>query len=386
MAKLVETPISPEQLRDASSNYLRCLNLPPSSQVLIITDKPNGATPDDNLLIRSNLTSSLGRQISREGHRVITINYDNSLSFEDFRAQTNQKLKELDNKEGVEGIIDDTTTIVYLGEKWEKRFGIYQGAEDFGNENSRVVRFAGSLGFSTGDARVMSELTPEKMDQINQENIKFSEFFEKKPVGKFEITTRGEDGKERILNIGYNNKEAPFEPDTGQFDEANNNMLTEHVKYINIPGGETFAAPYPFQQTNGEFAAEGMLVTVKDGLVESIIELEEGARNNKDPMQRDLIKLVEQGKKIPVAELGLGYYALIGIKTYSDSSILSREKGGPHIGFAHTYTTSEKKAIEQVLEDQGLDFGHTDFVMDNPVMVWADQQGENQQQFYPPVQ
>ena len=231
----------------------------------------------------------------------------------------------------------------------------------------------------------MSELTPEKMDRINEENKKFDEFFEKKPLGKFEITTRGEDGQERILNISYNTKEAPFEPDTGQFVAEHNNMLTEHVKYINIPGGETFAAPYPFQETNGEFAAEGMLVTVKNGLVESIVELEEGARNNKDPMQKDLIKLVEQGKKIPVAELGLGYYALIGIKTYSDSSILSREKGGPHIGFAHTYTTTEKKAIEQVLEDQGLDFGHTDFVMDNPVMIWSNVDGNNKEQFYPPT-
>ena len=386
MAIPAEKALSPEQLKAASSNYLRCLNLPPSSQVLIITDKPNGVTSDDNFLTRTYLTSSLGRQISREGHRVATINYDNSLSFEDFRAQTNQVLNELDNKEGVEGFIDDTTTIVYLGEKWKDRFGIYEAAEDFGKKHNRTVRFAGSLGFSTGDARVMSELTPKKMDKIDEENKKFHEFFEKKPLGKFEITTRGKDGQERILNISYNTKEAPFEPDTGQFDEANNNLLSEHVKYINIPGGETFAAPYPFQKTNGEFAAEGMLVTVKDGLVLSIVELEEGARNNKDPMQKELIKLVEEGKKIPVAELGLGYYALIGIKTYPDSSILSREKGGPHIGFAHTYTTTEKKAIEHVLEDQGLDFGHTDFVMDDPVMVWTDVNGGNQEQFYPPVQ
>ena len=126
-----EQPLSPEQLKGASTNYLRCLNLPPSSQVLIITDKfPKniGEAMQNDLSVREDITTSLKRQINREGHRVAMVSFDNNLSFDEFRAQTNQALKELDNKEGVEGIIDDTTTIVYLGEKWEKRFGMYQGA------------------------------------------------------------------------------------------------------------------------------------------------------------------------------------------------------------------------------------------------------------------
>jgi len=388
-----EKALSPEQLKATSNNYLRCLNLPPSSQVLIITDKPNGVASDDNFLTRTYLSSSLGRQISREGHRVATINYDDSLSFEDFRTQTNQALKELDNKEGVEGMVDDTTTIVYLGEKWTNRSGMYQSAEDFGQEKNQNIRWAGSLGFSTGDARVMSELTPEKMDTIYEANKKFSAFFEEKPQGSFEIKTRGIDGEEHVLNLSYDTKEAPFESDVGQFDNDNKVMITDHVQYINIPGGEKFTSPYPFQKTNGQFAAEGMLFTVKDGLVVGVSEIEEGIMNKKDPMQKKLVELIQRGEKIPVSELGLGFYALVGIKTYTDGSILSLEKGGPHIGFAHAPgNTSEAKLLAEnsklkTRQTGELEsFHHTDFVLDNPEMIWSDLDGNNKEQFYPPVQ
>jgi hypothetical protein len=62
---------------------------------------------DSNLFIKLSWKTN-----RRRGSSVATINYDNSLNFEDFRTQTNQALKELNNKEGVEGIISDTTTIV----------------------------------------------------------------------------------------------------------------------------------------------------------------------------------------------------------------------------------------------------------------------------------
>lgn len=393
MAVQVERALSPEQLNAASSNYLRCLNLPPSSQVLIITDKPNGVVPDDNFFTRTYLSNFLGKQISREGHRVDTINYDDSLSFEDFRAQTNQMLKELDNKESVEGIINDSTTIVYLGEAWTNRSGMYQAAEDFGKEKNQNIRWAGSLGFSTGDARVMSELTPEKMNTIYEANKRMSAFFKEKPQGSFEIKTRGIDGEERILNLSYDTKEAPFESDVGQFDNDNIVMITDHVQYINIPGGEKFTSPYPFQKTNGKFAAEGMLFTVENGLVVGISEIEEGIMNKKDPMQKKLVELIQRGEKIPVSELGLGFYALVGIKTYTDGSILSLEKGGPHVGFAHApgntseaqlFAENSKLKTRQAGEPES--FHHTDFVLDNPEMICSDLDGNNKEQFYPPAQ
>jgi len=375
----VERPLSSEQIQIAAKNYFRCLNLPPTSQVLIITDKLN-KHPNDDFLTRIYLTSSLNKHTAEEGHPVVQVDFDDSLSLEEFRSQTLQTLNELEEIDSEEQV-NRTTTIVYLGEAWANRSGMYRAAEDFGVEKDRVIRWAGSLGFSTGDARVMSELTPEKMETIYEANKKFNVFFEEKPQGSFEITTRGSDGKEHVLNLSYDTKEAPFESDVGQLDEDNKVMISDHVQYINIPGGEKFASPYPFQKTSGEFAAQDMLFTVKDGLVESVVELEEGAKNSKDPMQKKLIEFIESGRKIPVSELGLGYYALAGIKTYSDCSILSAEKGGPHIGFAHAPgETSEAKT----LAEKSGDFHHTDFVLDNPVLIWSDLQGESKQQFYPP--
>jgi len=378
-ASLVERPLSSEQIQEASKNYFRCLNLPPSSQVLIIADKLDGR-PNDDFLTRTYLTSLLSKQTAKEGNRVAQVNFDDSLSVEEFRTKTVQVLKDLEEIDS-EGEVNRTTTVVYLGEAWANRRGMYQAAEDFGKEKNRIIRWAGSLGFSTGDARVMSELTPERMETIYEVNKKFNAFFEEKPQGSFEITTRGADGKECDLNLNYDTKEAPFESDVGQFVEDNKVMISEHVQYINIPGGEKFASPYPFQKTNGEFASEGILFTVIDGLVIDWSIIEGGSFKKKDPMQKKLIELIESGREIPISELGLGYYALVGIKTYSDCSILSAEKGGPHIGFAHAPgATSEADAMSE----KSGDFHHTDFVLDNPVLMWADLQGENKQQFYPP--
>lgn len=390
MPALAEKPVSPEQLRKASRNYLRCLNLPPSSQVLIITDKINGEKPNNDLLARAYMTSSLIEEIGKKTHRVAEVKFDDSLDFSKFREATLQKLKELEEMEG-DGEINRTTTIIYLGEKWENRTGMYQAADEFGKEKKRIIRWAGSLGFSNGDARVMSELTPKRMETIYEANRMFNNFFKERPQGAFEIATRGPDGEERILNLTYDTKKAPFESDVGQFDEDNKVMMTKNVQYINIPGGEKFASPYPFRKTNGEFSAEGMLFTVKNGLVVSVVPLKDGVMEKKDPMQKKLVELIQRGETFPVSELGLGFYALAGIKTYTDCSILALEKGGPHIGFADAPgKTSEKKGLAQHSkiknrrEGEPASFHHTDFVMDNPVMMWSDLDGNDRQQFYPP--
>jgi len=375
---MTEQLLSPEQRTAAANNYLRCLNLPPASQVLIIRDKLNEDMADlagDGFSTRSWLSDSLFQRIVSNGHRVAQLEFDDTLSFDQFRAQTHQALDELEGTGNDQ--VNHATTVIYLGEAWKNR-----SAEDFGKEKNRPIRWAGSLGFSTGDARVMSEFTHEKMDIIYEANRKLSAFFEERPQGSFEINTRGFDGKERVLNLSYDTNEAPFESDVGQFDENNKVMITDHVQYINIPGGEKFTSPYPFQKTNGEFAAEGILFTVTDGLVVSVSLLEDGAIEKKDPMQRKLIELIQSGKKIPVSKLGLGFYALVGIKTYTDGSILSLEKGGPHIGFGHAPT---KTSEAETLAEKSGDFHHTDFVLDNPGMYWSGPQGEDRQQFYPPL-
>ena len=75
MAKQVEAPISPEQLKDASSNFLSCLRLPTSSQVLIIADKlPETGEIDPHLDIRRELSIILKRQIG-DDHPVAMIEF-----------------------------------------------------------------------------------------------------------------------------------------------------------------------------------------------------------------------------------------------------------------------------------------------------------------------
>lgn len=374
-----ESPLSREQMRSASKNYLRCLNLSPNSQILIIGDSI-GKHPDDDILTRAYISAALFNELGRE-HQVAFVKFDDSIDYETFRRETYRTLRELNSQEN-DDKGEDALTIIYLGDSWKNRSGMYHAAEDYGNEMGRNIRWAGSLGLTTGDARVMSELTPERMETIKNANQEFGAFFKERPRGVFEVMTRGDDGVENVLYLSYDTVKAPFESDIGQFDEDNKVMISDHVQYINIPGGEKFATPYPFHNTFGQFAAEGMLFEVENGMVIDVVELRDGAKDSKDPRQKELIDLVQSGKRIPVSELGLGYYALVGIKTYSDSSILSKEKGGPHIGFAHA---PARTVEEKDLADASGDFHHTDFVLENPVLIWTNLKREDRQQLYPPV-
>jgi hypothetical protein len=116
---------NPEELSRASENYLRCLNLPPKSQVLIITDKlPTSGTPNDNLLVRNKMALSLQRQIANAGHRILTLEYDGTRApadlsedqlaeqKEQFRQETALALSDLENLDK-NPELDRTTTIVY---------------------------------------------------------------------------------------------------------------------------------------------------------------------------------------------------------------------------------------------------------------------------------
>lgn len=339
---------------------------------------------DDNFLTRQYITNLLSEQIFNEDNRVLTVNFDNSMSHDEINKQTERALKELDDLKQ-EKETDHTTTIIYLGEKWENRSGMYQAANEFGK--LRTVKMAGSLGFSNGDCRVMSELSEEKMEKIVEANEYFENFFQEHPEGSFEITTRDLLGKEHKLDLNYNTLKAPFELDLGKFDGVHESSLGKykHFKYVNIPGGEKFGTPYPFNQTNGQFVAEGIVFTVKEGLVIDLKFFEDRALTSYDLAQRKLIKKIFIDKSsLPLSELGLGFYALAGIETYTDSSILSREKSGPHIGMGNTAAGGSKEE-EEITKLAGV-FQHADFVLDNnPVIMWVDPQTGERRQFYPPL-
>lgn len=387
MAKQVEAPISPEQLKDASMNYLRCLKLKPSSQVLIITDQmPTTGDTDPHLMIRRELASMLESDIERyHPIPVAKLEFGEKPTFEELHEQTIRALKELDALGG-----KTTTNIVYLGHDWKDRSGIYQAADEFGEDHT--VKFAGSLGFTTGDCRVMSQIGQTQLEKITRSSEYFEDFFKEKPRGSFKITTRDMSGQEHQLDIDYDTSKAPFVSELGNFDGAHESALGEfeNVKYINIPGGESFGTPFPFKRSNGTFSAEGITFTVRDGL---LIHLDIDKNADMNRLSTAQLELIERtraaetagnemsGKYLAISELGLGFYELAGIKTYPDSSTLTYEKSGPHIAFGHV---AEKTLEQDEITGLAGSFRHADFVLDSPVLTWGQTKDSDQAPFYPP--
>lgn len=386
MPKAVESPITPEQLKDASKNYLRCLRLPQSSQVLVITDKlPAMGEIDSHTKVRRGLSFSLENEIKSE-HKVAVIEFGENPSFEELHNQTTKALRELDS---LNDQPQESTTIVYLGNDWNRRRGIYQAANEFGETHK--VKFAGSLGFTTGDCRVMSQIGEEQIKQITRANEYLETFFKEKPQGKLKVTTRDSKGSEHNIDIDYDTTQAPFDAELGNLDGIHENPLGtfKNVRYLNIPGGEIYGTPFPFKNAKGTFSAEGMTFTVKDGFLVHV-DIDDTVDVNKlSTSQQDLIKRTQAaemqgndlfGKYLPIAELGIGYYFLAGIKTYSDSSTLTYEKSGPHIAFGNGFESPEAEEIEKLSSD----FQHSDFVLDHPVIQWSEPEGQDFTQFYPP--
>lgn len=371
-----------EQLVEQSViHYIDCLNLAPNSQVLIVTDRLTDdpeITPDPDTALRIQMSSMIIKRLAVGGFRVGQVCFDHSVSRDDMYAQTTHALRELDPSEDIQAA-DLTTTVIYLGDVWANRKGMYNAASDFGKD--RNVRVAGSLGFSTGDCRVMSQLTLERRGTIEQASRYFEQFFTEHQQGRFVVTTQDTEGNPHTLELYYDNITAPFATDLGWFDDTHFSKKG-NFDYLNIPGGEVFAPPYPFAHSTGEFVAEGIIFQVAEGMVKGVVASRELLDNIIEPSQKQLIEIVLGGGKIPLSEIGLGLYAIAGIDTYQDSSTLSKEKGGPHGGMGNSPSDDSPEIAE--MQRLSGDFHHTDFVMDNPVISFIDPQSQEEISFYPP--
>lgn len=387
MARLPEVPVTPEQFRDASKNYLNCLRLAPNAQVLIVTDKmPLNGFPDPHFEARAQMAELLVGAIGKD-HKVAKIDFDEAPEDQWLYQHSKEALDQLDSTEKVEGE-NPPTTIIYLGKKWDNRKNLYKAANDFGK--GRLVKMAGSLNFSTGDCRVMSELSEDKIQKVVEANEYFENFFHEKPDGWFKIKTRNTEGEELSLDLSYDTAKAPFESELGHFDGVHETPLGQYpnVRYINIPGGEDYGTPLPFRNANGSFSAEGVTFTVKDGFLIDY-KISEGLKaDDLTDEQKELIKRtgfakeqgnVYSGKFLPISELGLGFYALAGIKTHKDSSILTHEKSGPHIAFGNV---AEKSTEQDEMEKLSGDFQHADVVLDHPAITWSKIKDGPQEEFY----
>jgi len=376
----VEAPeLKEDEIQTASVNYIDCLNLPSKSQVLIITDLiPEGVHQlDPNKQVRDDIARRIQRQLDSQ-QTVSTIRFDGSMSKDDIQAYTAQAIQELGELKEEDG--DDNLTIVYLGDAWNNRRGIYDAATFAGSE--REVRVAGSLGFSTGDCRVMSQMGSEQRRIIQETNQYFETFFSEQPQGTFILETTDGNNQQYSLEIDYNTESSPFETELGRFDPGYK-IKKRDYEYVNIPGGEKFGCPFPFENTHGQFFAEGIRFTVEKGMAIGA-EIIDSSLVVAESSQTELLRIIHEGGSIPVAELGLGFYALAGVQTYPDSSVLSREKQGPHIGMGND--PNGKSPEGGILKERSGDFYHTDFVLGKEVVIkYKDPQMDQVTVFYPPL-
>ncbi len=362
MSEYRERIVKPEDLNKAAENYVDCLALPApeKSRILIIADDLSGENLTYDHIVRSRLAAKITKQLQDNGQNVGYVFFNEKMTKEELHEQTGRALHEL---EAFPKDSDCTTTVVYLAAKYLERAGIYDAASEYGKDH--YVRFAGSLGFRAGDCRVMAQMNEEQRSKIRQANEYYAEFFKKHPKGKLKINTTDANGAQYELRLNYNSKHAPFETDMGSMGSHPIKIPNKNFDYVNIPGGETFTAPFVLRKVSGKFAAQGLIFTIEKGMLVCISPIEGTNNVHYDPAQQKLMEIIMNGGKIPIAELGLGFFGLAGIKTYEDCAVLSSEKAGPHIGLGHNVsTTPEAKSIAALARD----FTHTDFVLDNPII------------------
>lgn len=367
-------PLTQQQIKSAAENYLACLHLAPDSNLLLITDRRE-TEADPNAYIRRAIASNLALRTPPH-HQITLTSYDAGWDQAQMYEQT---IKDLTKFRTSGGDMDAPTTVVYLGDTWANRAGIYDALDEFGKNNE--VQAAVSLGFSTGDCRVMSQMGVDQLAAIAKANEYFLAFLKIHPEGLLNISTRDTESIAHELTLRYDTSKVPFATDTGQvgrnFSHKKGNFFLS-----NIPGGEVFSAPYPFENTQGSFAADGLVFTVEAGKIVSVQVPTNIDVSLIGPSQKLLVDLVRQGRHIPVAELGLGFYALAGILTYDDSSVLSKEKGGPHLGVGTDATSLSPEGPR--MRDLSGDFHHTDFVLSDPVIQYVGPSSGQSIQFYPP--
>jgi len=379
MRRDAEPELGERLISDAVTNYIECLGLQSGSRVLIVTDKlpKNLEDRDTNLVLRRKMSAIIADRLRSSGMSFVSVEFDSLTPKDEIFATTKTALQKLGRSIGSD---NPCTTIIYLGSSWDNRSGMYDAAKEYGSTHK--TRLAGSLGFTTGDGRVMSQMNGERRQLIEAQSRYFETFFAEHPVGVFDVKTMDKKQNEYHLSVSYDVSKAPFLTDLGWFGEDHTPNMGP-VQYINIPSGEKYGPPFPYKETNGFYLAEGILFCVEEGLVTALGASDEVLAAVKEPSQRLFIKLIQSKNKLPLSELGLGFYDMARIEVFSDSSTLTLEKEGPHTGFATDPT--EGPESEEMKKISG-DFHHTDFVMDGPVITFWGPNREDPIIFYQPVQ
>ncbi len=370
--------IKPGELVLASINYIDALRLPQNGPVLVVTDKLIAdSDPDANA--RRWMAKQMYHLLNSEGRNVSLLQFDETTPRNEMSQATASALHVL--KPDTPSLTP--MTIVYIGKRWENRSGFYDAVAAFEKESQIKTRLAISVGLNRADIKTLLKIKPDNQKAIATEVEKALQFFQNHPQGSFEITTRHGENTYK-LNLNYDTSQSPFHPDWGVLnDDFPSPMDRKEYGVIsnagNIPGGEVFATPLPFSQTQGQFVASEVLFTVQYGLITDAQSL-----TGKPPEGEDLISIVHEiqsGHLLPVSELGLGMFALAGIKSEQGSSVLASEKDGPHIGVGTV--PGESTEIEAISALAG-EFHHGDLVLDDPIINFRETDDDQPIQFYPP--
>ncbi|MFC1711784.1 hypothetical protein ACFLZ1_04340 [Patescibacteria group bacterium] len=385
-----EQLLSPEILTQATENYFDALNLPPDGPVLFIIDKPN----DDNINIqeRRRLAEAVENKILTQGicddSQVATLEFGMENTYEEFFQQTSQALEDINEGNGDKNPV----TLVYLGDQWSGRRGLYHAFAKFGQNNDIRTRNAVSLGMNQHDILMLPQIDSQKREKIAKPIEYLKAFFEENRKGKFKIETEYQ-GQRFTTELDYDYDEAEFEPDWGFLSEKAAKKSFEGYGIINefenIPGGEVYGTPFPWKNSNGQFVSkEGMVLTIMNGFITNIRgfdkDINEIAAATKDKSIIDCVNLVNSGSPIPLSELGFGVWALAGLIPDPRCSTLCTEKGDIHFGAGDCSESTEAAEIEDIIDRLG--FNHADFIARNAKVYYQAEGKTEFTQMWPPTE
>lgn len=347
----------------AVDNYIGCLALPKQSQVLIITENmpPGDEVIPFDLGLRRTMAKSLDRQLQSNGHRTVML--DISPFMDENRMlypATYTALLELEGIKKNGG--DRSTTIACLTDNLLDASGIYAAASSFSQYST--MRYANSMGFGIGDYLLMSNLDESKRGALKEYSEKMKKDFGEHTAGEIEIKTPDAKKHDLTLSLKFNTDKAPFQTDLGMLGtDSTVKIPGKDFQYAKVPGGEMYAAPYPFNAVNGRFSSYGYIFDIHHGFLVHISTDQEASAEYLNEAQKNLISIVQHGKSIPVSQFGFGFQEAAGIKTHTNSSV-ARKRRGLYIGFGQAESSTPESGI---IHNTAGTLHHVDFVLDNPM-------------------
>jgi hypothetical protein len=316
---------------------------------------------------RLDIAVRLEQSSARKARSCVSLEFDEGMTYEEMYQEVGRTLLELSAS-------GNPITIAYIGKTWTNRAGIYDSIANFDCRTGIKTRVGVSVGLNMADIQVLASLDATKIRQLQDARNRVEQFFTKHPKGKMMTISQDRNWGKRVIEMKYDTRKASLKTETGVLEDDRPNPLERKAKekisnLINIPGGEGYLASYPFRSANGEFVASGILFEVKNGYVVKFHVPHESHDLGiaLDESQLQLLDLISSGHRIPLSEIGLGFYAYAGLNIdTSQLSILTYEKTGPHFGIG---TPASKTTEHGIINKMAGMFNHTDFVLSDPSIM-----------------